>query len=393
MKRNTLLLCCIAIIAILVASIIGGVYLINSSEKDHYDQNEPFFSDRELTIISDESAAAPIEANLDKNTSKMVVREDLAVDSEHDEIIVVDGTWVSSSDNSKLLAELKDLLLSGKPIIIIPDEAGILYQLLADIGKSLGFMVYNESSQIFGFEYVSESGDVYCYNGSGYNTQMDALPDAYLWAEFALLDAYSKLSEREETSYVDSKTTVFDPYGSVRTDVVYTDLNKDRNPSDAGYITGYEIRYFVWMMPNSYDGYRSADVTILCDSHLNLNPTALLIDYFPIGAGTYGAPMFPPNSTDSQKSKDMPMTNHSNFGNGHFESVFDINEKDVMGAYNINILAGETVNLKSNVYYLDTQINVTFCHMDYGLLNFEKYNDYQTFEIKPTGYIGFAAEN
>ena len=45
------------------SSALGGVYYINSSEKDHYDQNEPFFSDRELTVIADDSAAASIESN------------------------------------------------------------------------------------------------------------------------------------------------------------------------------------------------------------------------------------------------------------------------------------------------------------------------------------------
>ena len=374
------------------SSALGGVYYINSSEKDHYDQNEPFFSDRELTVIADDSAAASIESNLNKNTSKIAVQEDLTVDPEHDEIIVIDGTWISASDNSSLLDELTNLLLSGKPIIIIPDEAGVLYTLLADTGKSLGFMIYDESSQIFGFEYIPESGDVYCYSGIGYSTQMNALPDAYLWAEFALQGVYSELSEREETSYIDSKTTVLDHYGSVRTDIVYTDLNESREPSRDGYITGYEIRYFVEMMSNSYEGYRSADVKIFSVNRPALNPDILLFNYFPT-SGECTAPMLPQNSLIGQKTKSMPTIDHSDLGDDRFEIIFDIDEKDVMGAYNTIILAGETVNLKSGIYYPDTQINITFCHMNYGLLNFEKYGAYKTFELKPTGYIGFVSEN
>lgn len=203
-------------------------------------------------------------------------------------------------------------------------------------------------------------------------------------------DVYSELSERQETSYVDTKTTVCDPYGSVRVNGVYTDLNEDILPHEGGYTAGYAIRYYVETMPNSYNGYRTADVRVNHTLDNSLNPGIDLRDYFPT-TSTCTAPMFKQNSLESLTTKSIQVHDHSNFSN-KFDVTFDVDEKDLMGAYITDLLAEEVVYIKTDAYKLNSNIYVTFCHMDYGLLDFEEYNNYKTFEIKPVGYIGFEKE-
>ena len=72
--------------------------------------------------------------------------------------------------------------------------------------------------------------------------------------------------------------------------------------------------------------------------------------------------------------------------------TFDLDERDVMGANNVTTLATECVNIMDSIYNLDINVNVTFCHMNYGLLNFEQYGNYHTFEFKSTGCIGDLAD-
>lgn len=389
MKKSITALCCAMVIVALAVATVGICYQ-NSSEKVQYDQSEPYFSDRVVNIISDDESAAPIESKLDKNTSKAVVKSSIGGDIQNDEIILIDGRWVSEQNNKTLNNEIQQTLLNGNPVIVIPDEAGVLYTILEETGKSLGFMVFDESYQIFGLCYDSQTGDVYCYSGVGYNEQLDSIPDAYLWAELALSDVYSKLSEWQETSYVDTKTTVCDPYGSVRVNSVYTDLNEDRQPHKDGYTTGYDVRYYIETMPNSYNGYRTADVRVNHTLDNSLNPGIELRSYFPT-TGEITAPMFKQNSLESLNTKAIPTHDHSDFSKA-FDITFDLDERDVMGAYITDMLAKEVLYIKSDVYNLNSNIFVTFCHMSYGLLGFENYDDYKTFEIKPAGYIGFETE-
>lgn len=389
MKKSVTALCCAVVVVALVFATIG-IYYQNSSGKIQFEQSEPYFSDRVVNIISDDESAVPIESKLDKNTSKIIINE-LMEDTVQDyEIVVINGDWILKQNSETLRDSVQKMLLSGNPVIIIPDEAGVLYNILKETGKSLGFMVFDESYQIFGFCHDSETGDVYCYSGVGYDEQLNSISDAYLWAELALSDVYSELSERQETSYVDTKTTVCDPYGSVRVNGVYTDLNEDILPHEGGYTAGYAIRYYVETMPNSYNGYRTADVRVNHTLDNSLNPGIDLRDYFPT-TSTCTAPMFKQNSLESLTTKSIQVHDHSNFSN-KFDVTFDVDEKDLMGAYITDLLAEEVVYIKTDAYKLNSNIYVTFCHMDYGLLDFEEYNNYKTFEIKPVGYIGFEKE-
>lgn len=389
MKKSITALCCAVVVVALVFATIG-IYYQNSSGKIQFEQSEPYFSDRVVNIISDDESALPIESKLDKNTSKAVVKDDINNDVQNDEIILIDGHWVSEQDNQTLIDEIHQILLSGNPVIVIPDESGVLFNILKETGSSLGFMVFDQSCQIFGLCHDSQTGDVYCYSGTGYNEQLDSIPDAYLWAELALSDVYSKLSERQETSYVDTKTMVYDPYGSVRVNSVYTDLNENRQPHKDGYTTGYDVRYYIETMPNSYNGYRTADVRVNHTLNDSLNPGIELRSYFPT-SGKITAPMFKQNSLESFNTKDIPTHDHSDFSK-EFDITFNLDERDVMGAYITDLLAKEELYIKTDTYNLNSNIFVTFCHMNYGPLGFENYGDYKTFEIKPVGYIGFEAE-
>lgn len=390
MKKSITALCCAVVIVALVFATIG-IYYQNSSGKIQFEQSEPYFSDRVVNIISDDESAVLIESKLDKNTSKAVVKSSIGSDMQNDEIILIDGSWASEQNDKTLNSEIQQTLLSGNPVIVIPDEVGVLYTILKETGRSLGFMVFDESYQIFGLCYDSQTGDVYCYSGVGYDNQLDSIPDAYLWAELTLSDVYSKLSERQETSYVDTKTTVCDPYGSIRVNSIYTDLNEDGAPHKDGYTTGYDIRYYIETMPNSYDGYRTADVRVNHTLDDSLNPGIELRSYFPT-TSKVTAPMFKQNSLESLNTKAIDAYDYSDFGNGTFDITFNLNERDVMGAYITDMLATEVLYIKSDAYNLNSNIFVTFCHMNYGLLGFENYDDYKTFEIKPAGYIGFKAE-
>ena len=380
-------MCCLTVVVVLAVLAVCINY-VNGADKVQYEENAPVFSGREVTIISDETSGSSIKLGLRENTDSLNIKNTL--DDQSGSIIVLDGNWLSAQNNENLSAEFSHLLLSGKPVIILPDSAGILYAQLVEIGKSVNFMVYDESSPIFGFAYLPETGNVYSYSGINYPEPLEALPDAYLWAEHVLSGVYFEMSGLEKPSYVDAKTIVCEPYGKVRMNTVYVDLNEDRVLHHDGYHLGYEVLMFIETVPNSSEGYRAADVQIYNDLGA-LNPESTISYYFPMNSGTVTAPMFSQNSTVSMNTKKIPIYDHSQLGMT-LDLTFDLDERDVMGANNVTTLATECVNIMDSIYNLDINVNVTFCHMNYGLLNFEQYGNYHTFEFKSTGCIGDLAD-
>lgn len=143
MKKSVTALCCAVVVVALVFATIG-IYYQNSSGKIQFEQSEPYFSDRVVNIISDDESAVPIESKLDKNTSKIIINESMEDTVQDYEIVVINGDWILKQNSETLRDSVQKMLLSGNPVIIIPDEAGVLYNILKETGKSLGFMVFDE---------------------------------------------------------------------------------------------------------------------------------------------------------------------------------------------------------------------------------------------------------
>lgn len=107
-----------------------------------------------------------------------------------DDIVVLDGLWIESQDQSTVYDDVKALVDSGNPVLLVANSPEAISS--DKIGHSTG---YSPSAHVYGVIYDPSSGAVYC-NSISHVDVPKSFDIAIQWADSHIGDRHSGESER-----------------------------------------------------------------------------------------------------------------------------------------------------------------------------------------------------
>ncbi len=351
--------------------------------------NETIFSNRSVVLISD-GLDDEVKKTLAENTNQITVTNSIS-DLTDGEIIIIDENWITDGKHQSETNKIKDLFMSGKPVILIPGHSNYSFKIIMDLVEPLGFATYEKGYQIYGFKNSLESPNIYCYSGKGYSEPLDSLVDAYEWAVDILFTPYDELKKNDDSSCLDVKTISCDEYGRFKVGTFYEQMPAD-NVISYDYKAAYLITNYIQCIPDSYNGYRTSYVSV-CSENEVLNPSCAMNTYFPYTC-MYSCPVYVENTHTWESSDKFRALSYTNSAFSRFESEFDLNEGKIEGVYNPVILTYQLVYLEyTTLYNINTDISVTFCNMSHDILNRERYSDHTEYTLNLSGSIDLDRPN
>lgn len=385
MSNKTAILISVVSVVLLTAGCLYNVAYENDSKNLDGSLGEIIFSNRSVVLISD-GLDDEVKETLAENTNQITVTNTLS-DLTDGEIIIIDENWITDGKHQSETNKIKDLFMSGKPVILIPGHSNYSFEIMTDLVEPLGFVTYEKGYQIYGFKNSTESQNIYCYSGNGYAEPLDSLVDAYEWAVDILFNPYDELKSNDDPSCLDVKTISCDKYGRFKAGTFYEQMPAE-NMASYDYESSYLITNYIQCIPNSYDGYRTSCVSISSENRL-LNPTCALSDFFP-ATYLYSCPVYIQNTHTWESSDKFETYSHTNAAFSSFDSVFNLDKSKIEGVYSPVILAYQLIYIDyTTLYNINTDISVTFCKMNYDILNRERYSDYAEYTLNLSGSIDF----
>lgn len=389
MSNKTAILISVVSVVLLTAGCLYNVAYENDSKNLDGSLGEIIFSNRSVVLISD-GLDDEVKETLAENTNQITVTNTLS-DLTDGEIIIIDENWITDGKHQSETNKIKDLFMSGKPVILISGHSNYSFEIMTDLVEPLGFVTYEKGYQIYGFKNSTESQNIYCYSGNGYAESLDSLADAYEWAVDILFTSYDELKKNDDLSCLDVKTISCDEYGRFKVGTFYEQMPAD-NVISYDYKAAYLITNYIQCIPNSWDAHRTSYVSV-CSENKVLNPTCAMNEYFPYTC-MYSCPVYVENTRSWESSEKFRALSYTNSAFSKFESEFDLNEGKMEGVYNPVILTYQLVYLEyTTLYNINTDISVTFCKMSHDILNGERYSDYAEYNLNLSGSIDINSPN